>query len=286
MGSGPGVTPTILGVDFSGASDAGRKIWLSRGTLDERGRLHVEACRRAADLPGGSAERTAALSALRAEIVASRCVCGLDFPIGLPRALLNGDDWRAFLAGFAGRYADAAGFREACTVAAGGRELRRATDLAARTPFCPYNLRLYRQTYYGIRDVIRPLVLSGGARVLPMQQDEVRESGAWATTLRRGSILIEICPASLLKRLDRYVAYKGRSDAHRRERARLLADVCEREQLVLPGRELRATYLDDPEGDALDSLLAAAATARAVRSEALLSATGDADAMLEGWVYC
>lgn len=44
----------IHGIDFSGAAKAGRKIWIASARV-VRGRLTIDACRRAAGLPGTSA---------------------------------------------------------------------------------------------------------------------------------------------------------------------------------------------------------------------------------------
>ena len=41
----------ILGVDFSGASDAGRKIWIAEGRPDGSGALELLSCVAAIDLP-------------------------------------------------------------------------------------------------------------------------------------------------------------------------------------------------------------------------------------------
>ncbi len=128
--------------------------------------------------------------------------------------------------------------------------MKRRTDIEAKTPFSPYNLRLYRQTYYGLRDVIAPLVRERSACVLPMQ---ARRSGL--------ASVIEICPASTLKQMNWYRPYKGRSIQHRAARLTLVRSL-QREgvQLATP---LKPILWADPEGDALDSVIAAWAAYRA-----------------------
>ena len=79
----------------------------------------------------------------------------------------------------------------------GRKELRRVTDIEARTPLSPYNRRIYKQTYYGIRDVIAPLIASGAACALPMQA--AIPDRAW---------LLEICPASTLELMGLRESYK------------------------------------------------------------------------------
>jgi hypothetical protein len=146
----------IYGVDFSGAREAGKKIWLGAGRAVD-GVLHLEGCCPATTLTAGRTQRDAALAALRALIrVSPGAAFGFDFPFALPRCLMPETSWETFAAAFGDRYADADGFRYACREAAGWRELKRVTDVAARTPFSPYNLRIYRQTFYGIRDLLAP----------------------------------------------------------------------------------------------------------------------------------
>ncbi|MDE0333554.1 MAG: hypothetical protein OXI64_01240 [Defluviicoccus sp.] len=61
----------VIGVDFSGARQAGDHIWIAVGT-QETGRLTLESCRPARELPGGARDRHSALAALRAFLAAER----------------------------------------------------------------------------------------------------------------------------------------------------------------------------------------------------------------------
>jgi hypothetical protein len=206
----------IIGIDFSGGVSAGRKIWIARGRV-ENNVLVIETCVRGEALPGSGRERTACLAALRAFLQSTGdAIIGVDFPLGLPRELMRGQTWLQFLHAFAGRFATPQHFRQACWRAARGRELKRRTDIEAKTPFSPYNLRLYRQTYFGLRDVIAPLVQERSVRVLPMQTS-------------RSTILRSL----------------------------------QREGVQLAGW-LEPIVLADPEGDALDSIVAAWAAYRAL----------------------
>src|SRR5262245_32051482 len=94
----------IHGVDFSGAQDAGRRIWISSGAV-EGGRLHVSETRPASELAGGGTDREPALAALIAFIrCQSGSAIGLDFPFGLPGALVRESSWKEFALAFPGRY--------------------------------------------------------------------------------------------------------------------------------------------------------------------------------------
>ena len=265
----------VVGVDFSGAVDAGRKIWLAWCSV-KGDRLVVDACVRGADLPGSGRERGACLAALRSVLAnADAAVAGLDFPFSLPRPLIPDDSWDAFARCFPERYPVAETFKRECaetTVAkTGQRELRRQTDRDAKTPFSPYNLRLYLQTYHGIRDLLAPLVAADDVRVLPMQS--AASDRPW---------LIEICPASTLKRLGISQPYKGRG--LNAARASLLDQVEAALSMHVPDA-IREIATLDVEGDALDSLIAAAATFDALRDGRLSSGAATSDHAIEGFVY-
>lgn len=265
------VPPLVAGVDFSGAVRAGRKIWLT--LAEPRGAtLAVRSVRRAEELPGGAAAREPALRALVAALSGlGPCAAGLDFPFGLHRALVAEPDLLAFVAAFRQHHPTPQALRAACRAAGDERALKRRCDLEARTPFAPHNLRVYRQTWHGIAEVLAPLC-AAGAQLLPQQPP--RPGRLW---------LLETCPASALKQRGWYRPYKGQRPAHHRERIALLRAV-EAEGLAVPA-SLRGTLLNDGEGDALDSLLCAWITWRAVRDPARLRPPLSAEHRMEGYVY-
>ncbi len=241
----------FIGIDFSGGVNAGRKIWIAAGRV-KRDALLIETCLRGEALPDSGRERAVCLAALRAYIrSAGPALIGLDFPLSLPVELMKGQTWWQLIESFADCYATPQDFRWACRHAARGRELKRRTDLETKTPFSPYNLRLYRQTYYGLREVIAPLVRERSVRVLPMQSSRSQRPS-----------LIEICPASTLKQMKCYRSYKGRSIEQRAARLMILRSLQRAGvQLASP---LKPIVLADSEGDALDSILAAWAAYRSL----------------------
>jgi hypothetical protein len=264
----------IFGVDFSGATDAGKKVWIACG-VNEGTRLCIVECMRGDTLPGSAAGRERCLAALRDLIAAeSACAFGLDFPFGLPRVLVAQADWKDFILSFPTMYPDAEAFRQACRSAAEGREHRRLTDRQSRTPFSPYNLRLYRQTYFGLREVLYPLVRDRQAAVLPMQRP-CRDK-AW---------VLEICPASTLKREGLYPSYKGPGQQHLAARHRILERMEASGALSIASASLRSKILADPTGDALDSAIAAFATFRTVTDPDRLASGDNIAYRLEGYVY-
>ena len=264
----------IIGIDWSGAADAGRRIYIAEGRLNGGG-LALRALRRAEELPGGARTRERCIPALRRWLSAQGpCAVALDFPFGLPRALVDEPDWLTFIRRFPNRFISAESFRNWCRGMSGGRELKRRSDLEARTPFSPYNLRLYRQTYWGMSALLAPLVGRREAVALPMQAPVPRLP--W---------LLEACPASVLKRVGIYSPYKGSAESLRDVRAHLLETLVAREQLKWPTGHLLERILTDPAGDALDAVIAALAGARAVRRESCPSADGSGDYALEAFVY-
>jgi len=264
----------ICGIDFSGASDAGSKIWLARGVIEGK-LLRIEDCRRAENLPGSGRKRDNCLRALVEFIGKEKGgLFGLDFPFGLPKPLVKERNWSQFVAAFPVHYDSPEEFRKACWSAAAGKELKRSTDIENQTPFSPYNLRLYRQTYFGISKVLNPFVRDGSARILPMQKPS-----------RGKPVILEVCPASSLKRKNLYLQYKGKSELHKRTRQLLLQQMERTNSLKKVKSSIRKRIVEDQGGDALDSVIAALATFHAV-PDAVPRATENRELyMIEGHVY-
>jgi len=241
----------LLGVDFSGARRAGDNIWLARAESGDR--LRVESCRRLADL--ASADRDPALAALRDRLRGVE-LAGLDVSFGLPRAVHDCGSYRAFLEWFPGAFEDPEAMRAACTERAKTVTDGERTFLARQTDephgaSSPYHWLVASQTFYGVRDVLAPLV-ADGATAVPM-------------TDGTGTKLCEVYPAGTLRALElpsqRYKNDRDHPDAPER-RERILAGLPDRVELADAVRE---AALSDPGGDALDSVLAAVAVDRARR---------------------
>lgn len=240
----------VLGVDFSGGRQAERKVWIAQARL--RGFvLNVETLASAETLFSVRGPFETCRALCDHIVRAGSCVVGIDAPFGLARASVASPDWPSLLREVAST-ADADAFRRDF----GAPERRRATDIEAKTPFAPTNLRLYRQTYFAMAHLAAPLVASDGARFPPMQKVDAAKP-----------IVIETCPASRLKRLGLYGApYKGAGDERRRMRAAMLA------AFQSQGVRLAACVIDraleDAEGDALDAVVCCVIAADAGRAEA------------------
>jgi hypothetical protein len=243
-----------FGVDFSGARSAGKAIWIAEGRLESGGGVTLIDCYPAMSLPGSGIDRAPALAALRRLIAATPDgIFGCDFPVGLPRDLLQGSDWKSFIAGFGLRHQHAEAFRENCRRVTQGRELRRDTDRLAKTPFCAWNLRLYRQTYHGLADIVAPLHRDGHASIISVEPPHPER--AW---------IAETCPASVLKFLGLYRPYKGGTPSARKMRADIVAALTERRFLSKLRKAHRDRLIVDQGGDALDSVIACLAAASAL----------------------
>jgi len=212
----------IYGIDFSGAKHACKKIWISKGTIDNNS-LHINECRPLLDHTKNPLQRDQCLAALKSLITSnSHAAFGLDFPFGLPETLINEDNWEEFILKFPEQYSSPDQFR---------------------------------QTYFGIHDVLYPLVMDRSACILPMQHPD-----------KEKPCVFEICPASTLKHEGLYYKYKGNTGAHKRSRTRILDCLVGKELIDTISSKVRTMAIEDTQGDALDSIIAAAATYRALLS--------------------
>ena len=246
----------VWGVDFSGAVNAGKKIWIAGGEV-RGGVLHIESCQPASEMSGFGIHREDCMKGLCDFVGRQRdAVIGLDFPFGLPKPVVQEKTWEEFLTAFPGKYPDAESFKNGCRLAAGGSELKRLTDKECQNPFCAYNLRLYRQTYYGIRDFLGPIVSGELACVIPMQKPVPGKP--W---------VLEICPAATLKREMFYFSYKDKRKGGSLRETRWAILECIEDlgfvRLTAPG--IRERVMGDRWGDAVDSIIGAMAAFRAVR---------------------
>jgi hypothetical protein len=236
--------------------------------------LQIEQIRPGEALPHSGKERGQCLSALLDFISNEKgSIVGLDFPFSLPAELIESQTWENFILWFREQFQTPQEFKQYFLDAAKGHELRRKTDHDQHTPFSPYNLRLYRQTYYGIRDLLNPVVRNHLAYTLPMQ-----------TPLPDKPWIIEICPAATLKREHLYFTYKGKDREQYKKRVFILKKL-EMAGMKIAQSNLRSKVLKDSGGDALDSIIAAFATFRALKNLVPFDYTHQSAYNIEGYVY-
>jgi hypothetical protein len=266
----------IYGIDFSGAQDAGNKIWIANGVPKGKGLL-IKECFSARDLPNSGSQLEVCLPALVGLIKSNQnAVFGFDFPFGLPRTFVQEETWVDFVVEFPKKHASPEAFRDACRQANRGRELKRQTDIQSHTPFSPYNLRLFKQTYYGISKVLYPLVRDKSASILPFDKPVAGKPR-----------ILEVCPASTLKHLmEKGVpSYKGPEEDKRENRRQILEIVMKEGVAFVKGAVLEEKIIDNKRGDALDSVIAALAAFKAVKDEDTLIPDDDGYWKIEGYVY-
>lgn len=241
----------VAGVDFSGAQDAGRHIWIAEGVPEING-LKVESLKRGDKLPRSGVAINEAMCGLRDYLSdLKESIIGLDFPFSIPASLIEQSTWSEFIYDFSRKYQSPEEFRIDCQTKGKGKELKRSTDNEAKAPWSAYNLRLYRQTWTGIRHILAPLTSENRARVVPTQ------------TPRDGiPILAETCPASFLKSVDLYIPYKGRTLGPKEARAKILTEITKRSYLMPIINEMRGMVIEDSGGDALDAIIAAVCASR------------------------
>jgi hypothetical protein len=246
---------SIYGVDFSGAKEAGRNIWIARAELTRRGRLRLVDLANLEAL-AGTAERAPALQFLVEMIARSRAALwGIDFPFGMPTELYAaGSTWPRQLDHVNRWKRDAYAYGLWCVGRAKriGREMhiRRATDTVAKSPFDGYHYRIIYQTFFGMRDVLLPLSTRPRTAILPFQYRKLKTADR---------VVTESCPGSTLKRLglphQNYKQPTGGPLTHRRRRTRhaILAGLMQ--HIHIPP-SFRSMMMRSPGGDALDAVIA------------------------------
>jgi hypothetical protein len=266
----------VHGIDFSGAESPAESVWLTTAEYDGQ-TLVVESVRSAAEAFDATG-REAVMAGLR-EFLTGGDVSGLDVSFGLPRAILPAgiDSWQASLAWVRSmEYEDALAAQadwkgRARASDVDGVELKRATDRPVGAS-SPYSFITRHQTFHGLRDVVGPLVAEEAVSVQPMAPRADRPA------------LIEIYPASTLRALelpDRTYKDDRNHPEGPAKRRQILAGLLE--WGVELDEQARTRVLEDAGGDALDSLVAAVATAGAASDG--FGVEPDRYDPLEGYIY-
>ncbi|MFB6111038.1 MAG: DUF429 domain-containing protein [Halobacteriaceae archaeon] len=273
----------VVGVDFSGAADAGEKIWLADGRVTDEA-LRVERCEPAAERFDCSGDREPTLSALREFLGnAERTAIGIDASFGLPATivtqLFQAETWRESLDIVASRFDGPEALSEACMTWA--REtsertfLKRATDEITGAS-SPYHWLVRHQTYYALVGLLEPLVAGGNVAVVPQRM--VPDDPA----LPR---LLEVYPATTLGRLGLHrERYKEEATAARERRRENLEGLKAAGLVIPPG--LEDALVMEAGGHALDAVVAAYAVHGAIRDpDAVTPGRLDESTRLEGHIF-
>ncbi|MEX0808124.1 MAG: DUF429 domain-containing protein [Dongiaceae bacterium] len=264
----------VFGVDFSGAQNAGRLIWIAEGVINPFGQLAITSCRTALDQLGCHRDRDAVHAALAHWIAQQGSVAiACDFPFSLPKQLVSQTSWHEFVRSFPAIYPNGRAFQQACRLMTNRKEHKRATDVDAKTPMSPYNERLFPQTYAGIANVLAPLI--GRVAIAPFDEPDPAKP-----------LVIETCPASSLKALSidhrHYKETKKDKAADCRQGRVRILDRLIAEGLVLIPNALRPSIIENKGGDALDAVIAALGAAASLPQ---IENRVGYDHPIEGWVY-
>jgi hypothetical protein len=255
----------IVGVDFSGAKLAGLNAWVARVAVESDAERfgRVTELKRLGDLAGDD-NRAAALAHLVAIILGSRrTLWGMDFPFALPVEVVpTMATLRDQLEWVAAYHDDAYAFGRECVATAqtlgSAMHIRRDTDRETKTPFDCYHYRIICQTFYGMRNVIRPLRRSRRTIIPPFDKMRAFDRA-----------VVESCPGSTLKRWGvPHNNYKqpagGPLEPKRIRNRRIILDRL-RQYVTLDDRFVRIIQRN-PGGDALDAVIAAVGAWQAWRT--------------------
>lgn len=273
----PKTPMAIYGIDFSGAQDAGRKIWIALAVI-KGNVLKINNCFRGLSLPNSGRRLNDCLAALVTFIASHKnSIFGLDFPFGIPGAIAENfgcETWTGFIFSFPGKFSGPHEFQRDCKQVFGRREAKRITDLESNTPFSPYNLRLFKQTYFGITGLLYPLLRNASVCAMPMQE-----------IIDDKPLILEICPKStLIKEKIINKRYKGKTKEHLENRWHILSRLMEK-NVAIP-KNLTRLICEDTAGDALDSVIAAYAVGKALLNPTFPFPPGwKREYAIEGYVY-
>lgn len=251
----------VVGVDWSGAADAPRKVWVATIVFGAGG-PRLETIRR--PFSEGGAETVSA--ALGMYLSSERYdAAGLDFCFGLEKGHISTLRLPTGGPALLGQslescYRSPEEFRVAV-----GAERKRLTDQERAAPFAPTNLRMYKQTYWGLR------AMSGTTVTVP----------PW--TFAGARVVVEVLPAAVAKWLGCATSYKGRGAEAERQRRGLVAQIRASTKMAVDDDDAKQ-IIDDEEGDACDAVLAALAASSAWAA-AFAGAPPRAAATGEGWIY-
>lgn len=248
-----------LGVDWSGGTYAYKKVWKALLKFGPSG-PELASLGRCFGRGGPQEMAEAFVPWLERQ---QFDVAGLDFCFALAREHL--ERARLPLTGPADlgravrdRWVSADTFRQEL-----GAEKKRRTDVDRNAPFAPTNLRMFRQTFWGLWALA----------------DLADSTPPWSKRATRN--IVEVLPADVARKICPGCHYKEKgSDADRRQIIRAMKNVCG----VRVSTEQERLLAQDRCGDAIDSVLAAvgAASALATGFEGVPTFAASSG---EGWIY-
>ena len=261
--------PDVVGINFSGAQDAGRYIWLAEGTISS-GVLSISCCKQASDIFGKSDKSPVFKDLVNWIDSLTTTTVGIDFPFGVPevvvKTMFNASSWSEFVDNQRWSKLAPDQFRQRCKDFANS-ELR-DTDAMHRAD-CPHSIRMYKQTFHGIRDLLSPL-LDRNVSVAPMVNNG-------------NPTILETYPAATLAREDDLFAARYKNYSSPRNRMKRNVQALSSLQDIDVSTISNNKIIDDKRGNALDSIVAALATFRAVNKSNPFGVSPQTP--IEGYIY-
>lgn len=237
---------TVVGIDFSGSKRPGRSIWIAKGVANAPDDIAIESIEPAADAFDASG-RDEILPSLREFITGlGDATVGIDFPFALPAECHEIVSWTDFLTYFHATFSNGSIDDYPGSFAADGAG-RREIDYryAGQSPLGP---QIKYQVFYGLRDLLYPLIVEAEAATVSPMQEQVDGLPT----------VIEVYPAATFGRLCCYrTGYKDSPGASDRREANF--------ECLAVEFGIEETYRETIVGsdDALDSLCAACSAGRA-----------------------
>lgn len=261
----------VYGVDFAASKrDAGRDIWIAEGIPSDDG-LEIASLAPAVDaLDGEPTGRQETLAGLSEFIVTQEnAAFGLDFPFGVSSDLTDPERWDEFVTRFPDSLAvdvDEAGDRppkqlyDAVKAEVGDPKAAGVREDVDEVGLSPTDWRMKELTFYGIRDVLKPLVADSQGDSSGLESDHVAavpmESAESASV-----VVLETYPSKVFSQLGANSdGYKGRRTAHLEARRSNVDDLEDAGVHFTDDTRLKTEAYDD----ALDAVAACYATYDAV----------------------
>lgn len=201
---------------------------------------------------------------------------GFDFSFSIPDVFFPEHTWEELILVFKKKWISANLFKENLLFLSDKKELKRSTEIEAKVPFSTYNLWIYKQTYYGITEILAPLLQANCCKIIPFQSRK-----------KNYPAILETCPASFLKfnsgdsDLSKY--YKGKKEANLERRTMILEILENNFNLKYNSNDFKNKILSNMDGDALDSLICAIIVIK--RSYNNFEITKNSKLKKEGYVY-
>ena len=267
----------IHGVDFSGAQEKNGKnpkIWIASWYPGAE----------EAELESGGDGAGFDRRGLAQKIIDGAGTWVIDFPFGPPAAVAAAAGWNTwwdYVDWCEGDTSPEDLWRALKELGDGDEwKQKREVDRERRTSLSPFNLRLYKQTILGARDVLRLLDGAGrnNVRVLPFHGLPLAHAGQ--------SVVIEGFPGWTLRQSELFqTGYKDKRKHKRVEalekRRRIVESLCKRGIRISKADASRA--IDDVEGDAVDALALLYAARNA--KNRLTTSWNEIRTGLEGWFF-